>query len=100
MQYSPYMEAPAPAYPPIYDEPETTKQEVLDVVCGRKTRDGLGRAYDDLLGDTPMMLWAERITNNPDAERDLFSFLGKCWGDVPASVKAELESLAASAAKE
>lgn len=98
--YTPYMEAPSPAYPPIYDEPETCKREVLDVVFGRSHRDGLMRDFDDLMGDTSLQLWAERLTNNPDAERDLMSFLGQRWGDVPASVKAEIESLAEAAAKE
>lgn len=88
------------AYPPVYDEPETEKLEVLNVVFGRKTRDGLRRDFDDLMGDTSLQLWAERLTNNPDAERDLFAFLGQRWGDVPASVKSEIESLAETAAKE
>lgn len=96
----PYMEAPAPAYPPIYDEPEATRQEVLDVVFGRSHRDGLGRDFDDLMSDTPMMLWTERISLNPDAERDLFSFLLARWGELPASVMAEIDELAQLAAKQ
>lgn len=98
--YSPYMEAPRAAYPPFYDEPEATTQEVLDVVFGRSLRDGLGRDFNDLIGDTPMQLWAERLAYNTEAERDLMSFLGQHWSDVPASVRAELEGLAESAAKQ
>lgn len=96
----PYMEAPHPAYPPAYDEPEATKHEVIDVLAGRQIRDGLGRDFDDLMSDTPMMLWAERISLNPDAERDLFAFLLARWGELPASVMTEIEELAQLAAKQ
>lgn len=88
------------AYPPEYDEPEATKQEVLDVLAGRKVRDGLGRDFDDLMSDTSMTLVYELLTDDGDAERDLMTFLGQRWGDVPASVKAVFESLAESTAKE
>src|SRR5690606_41244423 len=97
--YSPYMEAPRAAYPPIYDEPEATKQEVLDVVFGRSLRDGLGRDFDDLIGDTPMQLWAERLAYNTEAERDLMAFRGRHRRDVPASVRPELAGLAGAGGK-
>lgn len=71
----PYMEAPHPAYPPAYDEPETTKTEVLDVVFGRRHRDGLGRDFDDLMSETSLMLWSERISSDPDAERELMGLI-------------------------
>ena len=96
----PYMEAPAPAYPPEYDHPEATQQEVLDVVFGRIDADGLGRDYDDLMGESPMMSYAELLADDGDAERDLMVFLGQHWGDVPGSVKAVFEALADSAAKQ
>lgn len=93
----PYMEAPSPAYPPQYDEPEATKAEVLDVVFGLKPRDGLGRDFDALMADTSLQIWAERVTNDPDIESDLLAFLGKRWGEAPASVRAVFEGLAEAA---
>ena len=88
------------AYPPEYDEPEATKTEVMMVVFGREVQDGLGRDFDALMCDTSMQAWAERITTNPDAERDLFAFLGRWWPALPASVRGELEPLFEAAAKE
>ena len=98
--YNPYMEAPQPLHPPEYDERVATKSEVLDVVFGRSRADGLGRDYDALIGDTAMMMYAEHIADNIDAERDLLVFLGQRWAEVPASVKAVFEELAEAAAKE
>ena len=96
----PYMESPHPPYPPEYDKPETTKSEVLDVVFGRKVRDGLGRDFDNLMSDTAMMLYAEHLADHGDAERDLMAFIGRNWRDAPANVRAIFDDLAESAAKQ
>lgn len=95
----PYMEAPHPAYPPEYDEPETTKQEVLDVLFGRRARDGLGRDYDDLLGETSLQSWASQITDDMDAEQELMALIGRHIDEAPR-VRAILEELAEAATKQ
>lgn len=95
----PYMEAPHPSYPPEYDEPETTKSEVLDVIYGRSLRDGLGRDWDDLMGDTSMQAWASQIADDMDAEQELMALIGRHSHESPR-VRAILEELAESAAKQ
>lgn len=94
MSYSPYMEAPTRAYPPEYDEPETTKQEVLNVVLGRSDADGLGRAYHDLMNETPMGSWAEGLAFDDDAERELLAYLGEKWNELPPRVRRVFEKRA------
>lgn len=95
----PFMEAPHPPYPPEYDHPEATKQEILDVLYGRRIRDGLGRDVDDLLSDTAMMLWQERIANDPDAERELMEHIGKYRHALPR-VAAIFDQLAGETERE
>ena len=87
------------AYPPEYDEPETTASEVLAVIFGRRTFDGVGRDYSDLMSDTSMMCWAENVTVDLDAEQELMTFIGKNLHALPR-VKAILDNLAESAAKQ
>jgi len=94
--YSPYMVAPQPIE---YDEPEVTKEEVLDVVFGVDSWDGIGRTYDDIMGDTALMCWAERISCDPEAERELMALIGKYRDQVPA-VMAIFNELAEAAAKQ
>lgn len=95
----PYMEAPCPAYPPEYDFPETTAGEVLAVIYGRQFHDGLGRDFDSLMADTEMQAWAEQVTNDPDAEQELMSFIGQHIHLLPR-VRDILEKLAEAAAVE
>jgi len=84
------------AYPPEYDEPEATRQEVLDVVFGRSHRDGLGRDFDDLMSETSLMLWSERISSDPEAEREMMALIN-LHGKL---TKAHIENLAEAAAEQ
>lgn len=98
--YSPYMEAPHAAYPPVYDEPEATKQEVLDVVFGLRDQDSKRRGYDELMGDTDVGLFFERIDDDYAAKREFLFFIGHRLGELPPSVRAILEDLAEAAAQQ
>lgn len=93
--YSPYMVAHRPV---AYSRPQATKEEVLDVVFGVDSWDGIGRTYDDIMGDTALMCWPERISCDSDAERELMALIGKYRDQVPA-VMAIFDDLAADAAK-
>lgn len=88
------------AYPPEYDEPEATKQEVIDVALGRIEADGLGRDRDEILGDTPMALVFDDISQDWEAEDALWKFLADRWGDVPAEIRKIIESRAESTANQ
>lgn len=87
-------------YPYEYDQPTTEKEDVLDVLFGRKARDGLGRTYDDLVNSSEMIYLYQAIADNYEAEKALFRLLGQHWDDLNKSLKDVIEAQAQIAAEE
>jgi len=72
-------------------EAETTYEEVLAVMQGRMYEDGLGRDREDILCDSPVSLCLSDIDQDPDANPEMWDFIMRHWGDVPARAKAIIE---------
>jgi len=93
-----YMEL-APC-PPEFDEPEATADEVLEVIFGQRDEDGLGRDFNDLMNDTVMGEYHDRLAFHIRPERLFFRTIGQLWNRFPLEVQKVFEKMAEEAAKD
>ena len=92
------LEIERPIDPPY--EAETSYEEVLAVVLGRRHEDGLGRDREAILCDSPVSLCLQEIDEDPHAYEAMWDFIARHWSDVPATVKTIIEKRVTAAARQ